>query len=55
MRFCLLQKNYTKYFVLSLKTDGKNENTNECIWKLMIILTSRVHVNVKSVFIFNLI
>ena len=35
--------------------EGKNENTNEYIWKLMTILTFRVHVNLKSVVIFYLI
>ena len=37
--------------------EGKNENTNEYIWKLMTILSFRVHVhvNLKSVFIYYLI
>ena len=51
----LFQEKLHAILRIIIKNDGKNENTNEYIWKLMTILTFRVHLNLKSVFIFYLI
>ena len=48
MKCRLFQK---KLHTIFHNNEDKNENTNEYIRKLMTILTFRVHVNLKSVFI----
>ena len=48
MKCRLFQENLHTIFH---NNEGKNENTSEYIWKLMTILTFRVHVNLKSVLI----
>ena len=44
-----------KLHTILRNNEGKNENTNEYNRKLMIILSFRVRVNLKSVFVFYLI
>ena len=36
--------------ILIITKEDKNQNTNECIGKLMAILTFPVNINVKSLF-----
>ena len=48
MRFHSFQEKF--HTILIITNKAENENTNECIGKLMAILTFRAHINVKSLF-----